>query len=115
MVDGGPPALQPAPVVTSLPTSATASPTKINQSSHTARTASSTCAKLVTFQTRIFWKAQGRCRGPSIKDKQLDGDTQFSSGSKSTEILLTLPGEVRLWYESLRPICSELARFTRSI
>ena len=72
--------------------------------SHTANSSTScTTIQLVAFQTRICRQVRWRCRSTS-QNKWLDGHTYISRRCQSPIFCLTLVGEARLWYGSLRPI-----------
>ena len=56
------------------------------------------------FQTRIFGKSEKDAEVHLLRTKDWMETHNFPEAVKVQRFCLTLPGEVRLWHESLRPI-----------
>ena len=59
---------------------------------------------MITLQTRIFRKTRKDAEAHLLRMNDWMETHQFQEGVKVHRFSLTLVGEARLWYESLRPI-----------
>ena len=89
---------------TTCPPGATSSTNRSASPSCTTMTVCPSCVKLVSFKTRVFWQTKEDAETHLLRTKDWMETHIFPEEVKVQRFCLALMGELRLWYESLRPI-----------